>query len=49
MLKPDIFHCSSTNLIINIGLLLLLTKKGSDKFNVGFEIHFDALNNGINK
>jgi hypothetical protein len=30
-------------------LLLLLTKKGSDKFNVAFEKDFEPANNGITK
>jgi hypothetical protein len=30
-------------------LLLLLTKKGSDKFNVALERDFELENNGINK
>jgi hypothetical protein len=33
--------------VIKTGLLLLSTKKGSDKFNVGFEI--EVANKGINK
>jgi hypothetical protein len=37
------------NLIIKSELLLLFTKKGSDKFNVGFESDFDEANNGIIK
>jgi hypothetical protein len=34
--KPEDNHCSSINLMINAELLLLSTKKGSDKFNVAF-------------
>jgi len=47
--KPDVFHWSTTNLVINIGLLLLFIKKGSDKFKVAFERDFDVLNIGIIK
>jgi hypothetical protein len=47
--KPDDFHCSNINLIINPELLLLLTKKGSDKFNVAFLRDVELVNNGINK
>jgi hypothetical protein len=47
--KPDETHCSSINLIINSELLLLSTKKGSDKFNVAFFKDFEPANSGINK
>jgi hypothetical protein len=47
--KPDEIHCSSINLIINLGLLLLSTKKGSDKFKVGTFKDFEPANSGINK
>jgi hypothetical protein len=42
-------HCSNTNFIINSGLLLLSTKKGSDKFNVASDQDLEEANNGINK
>jgi len=48
-LNPEVFHCSKINLIINSELLLLFTKKGSDKFKVAFDCDFDLANNGINK
>jgi hypothetical protein len=35
--------------MIKAGLDLLLTKKGSDKFNVAHLTDFDLANNGINK
>lgn len=35
--------------MIKTGLLWLVTKKGSDKFNVAFERDFEEANNGINK
>jgi hypothetical protein len=47
--KPEDFHCSSINCMIKPGLLSLLTKKGSDKFNVALLRDFELLNNGINK
>jgi len=47
--KPQEFHCSSINLIIKAELLLLFTKKGSDKFNVACERDLELANNGINK
>jgi hypothetical protein len=47
--KPEDFHCSRINLMIKPGLLSLLTKKGSDKFNVAFSRDFDLLNSGINR
>jgi hypothetical protein len=47
--KPDDFHCRSMNLIIKAELLLLLTKKGSDKFNVALLGDVELANNGINK
>jgi hypothetical protein len=47
--NPDDFHCSRINLIIKAELLLLSTKKGSDKFKVGFDKDFELPNNGINK
>jgi ABC-type siderophore export system fused ATPase/permease subunit len=34
-LNPDEFHCSNINLIIKAELLLLSTKKGSDKITLG--------------
>jgi hypothetical protein len=37
------------NLIIKAELLLLFTKKGSDKFKVGRERDCDVQNNGIIK
>lgn len=36
ILNPEEFHWSIINLVIKTELLLLLTKKGSDKFNVDF-------------
>jgi hypothetical protein len=36
-------------LIIKAALLLLLTKKGSDKFNVAFFTELELVNNGINR
>jgi hypothetical protein len=47
--KPEDFHCSRINLMIKSGLLSLLTKKGSDKFNVAFLRDVELLNNGINR
>jgi hypothetical protein len=47
--KPDEFHCSSINLMIKAELLLLFTKKDSDKFKVALFKDFEAANNGINK
>jgi hypothetical protein len=47
--KPDDSHCSSINLIINWALLLLSTKKGSDKFKVEVFKDFEPANSGINK
>jgi hypothetical protein len=47
--KPDEFHCSNTNLMIKLELLLLLTKNGSDKFNVAIERDSLLANCGINK
>jgi hypothetical protein len=47
--KPDEYHCSNINLMINAELLLLFTKNGSDKFNVAFLREFEEANNGINK
>jgi hypothetical protein len=47
--KPEDFHCSRINLMIKPGLLSLLTKKGSDKFNVASLSNVDLLNNGINR
>jgi len=47
--NPEVFHWSKINLIIKSELLLLLTKKGSDKFKVAFEKDFEVANNGINK
>jgi hypothetical protein len=45
--KPEDFHCSSIKLMIKPGLLSLLIKKGSDKFNVASLRDVDLLNNGI--
>ena len=47
--NPEEFHCSNINLIIKVELLLLSTKKGSDKFKVALDKDFEDLNNGINK
>jgi hypothetical protein len=47
--KPEDFHCSSINFMIKSGLLSLLAKKGSDKFNVASLRDVDLLNNGINR
>jgi len=47
--NPEEFHCSNINLIIKAELLLLLTKKGSDKFNVALWRDFELANKGINK
>jgi hypothetical protein len=47
--KPEDLNCSRINCMIKLGLLSLLTKKGSDKFNVAFSTDFDLLNNGISK
>jgi hypothetical protein len=47
--KPEDFHCSRIKLMIKPGLLSLLTKKGSDKFNVAFLRDSELLNNGINR
>jgi hypothetical protein len=49
IMNPDESHCSNINLMIKAELLLLLTKKGSDKINVAFEIFLPLLNIGINK
>jgi hypothetical protein len=35
--------------VIKTGLLLLLTKKGSDNLNLAFEKDFEVAKNGINK
>jgi hypothetical protein len=47
--NPEESHCSKINLIIKFELLLLFTKKGSDKFNVAILRDFELANNGINK
>ena len=49
ILKPEEYHWSIINLVIKAELLLLLTKKGSDKFNVAIDKAFELANNGINK
>jgi len=47
--KPEENHCSKINLRIKAELLLLSTKKGSLKFNVGLERDLELANKGINK
>jgi hypothetical protein len=47
--NPEEYHCSNINFNIRVGLLLLSTKKGSDKFKVALDKDFEDLNNGINK
>jgi hypothetical protein len=47
--NPEEFHCSTINLMINAELLLLSTKKGSDKINLAFERDSEVLKNGIIK
>jgi hypothetical protein len=37
------------NLVINLELLLLFTKKDSDIFNVGSDLDLEPVNNGSNK
>jgi len=47
--NPEELHCSNMNFIIRAELLLLSTKKGSDKFKVALDKDFEEQNNGINK
>ena len=49
ILNPDDSHWSKINLVIKSGLLLLVTKKGSDNLNLAFEGDFEVLKNGISK
>jgi hypothetical protein len=48
-LNPEEYHCFKINLMIKPALLLLSTKKGSDKFNRGLLSDVAFINNGITK